>query len=122
RLLGPGTEVVAWLRIGYFVVVAGVAVKWLLIPMLIRSSDALLARYIEEKHPPFRQALVTAVDWLESPAEPGGSPGLKGRVLAAARAEMTQIADGRAIEATDSSATLTRLGVVVALGVALLLF
>ncbi|HRP09350.1 MAG TPA: hypothetical protein PLL69_12775, partial [Gemmatimonadales bacterium] len=121
RLLEPGAGTVALLRIGFFALVAVVVVRWLLMPMLHRSSDAMLARYIEERHPPFRQALITAVDWMADPAVSGESTELRGRVLAAAGAEMGRISDGRLLEATGSSRALARLGAVAGLWLALLL-
>ena len=70
-----------------------VAARWLVLPLLRRTTDTQVALYIEEHEPALRSALLSALD-----TGSGASPALLRRTVEDAVARMHAIDDGRAIE------------------------
>jgi hypothetical protein len=96
RVFGlTGTGVLAARIIGYGLVLAA-AVRYLLLPLLRRASDAEFALYVEERAPGLQQALLSAVQELDGRSAPQASPALTARVVQQAVHGLRPIsADGR---------------------------
>jgi len=59
-------EAVRWARLALFAGTLAAAGLLLVLPLLRRWSDRRIARYIEERHPEYRDRLASAVELLES--------------------------------------------------------
>lgn len=57
---------VGWARLLLFGGTLAALALWVAVPLLRRWSDRRIARYIEERHPEYRDRVVTAVELLES--------------------------------------------------------
>ena len=85
-------------RIAGYAIVLGAVVRWLVLPLIRRASDAEFALYVEERAPGLRQALISAVHELGQPADQQTSPALTARVVALAARDLAPIATDRRIE------------------------
>ena len=92
-----GSGVLAARLIGYGIVLAA-TVRWLVIPLVRRASDAEFAMYIEQHAPQLKQALISAVQELEQPVDQQASPALTARVVQQAARAIAPLASERAIE------------------------
>lgn len=92
-----GSGVLAARLIGYALVVAAV-VKWLVLPLKRRASDAELAMYVEQHAPALKQSLISAVHEMGQPAGRQASPALTARVVDQAARALAPLASERAIE------------------------
>src|SRR5688500_4973779 len=68
---------VTWARVVVYVVAAGAALRWLLVPAARRVSDERVALYIEEREPSLGAALLSAIDARSAE----GSPVLAARLV-----------------------------------------
>ena len=92
-----GSGVLAARLIGYGIVLAA-TVRWLVIPLVRRASDAEFAMYVEQHAPQLKQALISAVQELEQPVDQQASPALTARVVQQAARAIAPLASERAIE------------------------
>ena len=92
-----GSGVLAARLLGYAIVL-GAIVKWLVLPLVRRASDAEFALYVEERAPELKQALISAVHEIGQPDAERGSPALAARVVQHAARALEPLASARAIE------------------------
>jgi hypothetical protein len=91
---GP-TAVIAT-RIGFYLVLGGVLLRYLVLPLARRHSDTEIALYIETHEPSLQAALLSAVQYDAATA--GDAPGLVRRLLRQAVERAREVEDGRRIE------------------------
>jgi len=117
----PGVRIVFALTI----IASGCWVGWndLILPLRTRLSDIDIALRIEQRYPDFRDALASAVQFIESRNDPQlGSPELQRRVIAQTltqveRVDASEVIDARRVAKT---ATVVACLLVLALGAVLL--
>ena len=85
-------------RLAGYAIVLGAVVRWLVLPLVRRASDAEFAMYVEDRAPGLRQALISAVHELGQPAGAQTSPALTARVIEQAARALVPIASARTIE------------------------
>jgi len=85
---------VTWARVVVYVVAAGAALRWLLVPAARRVSDERVALYIEEREPSLGAALLSAIDARSAE----GSPVLAARLVEDAAQRVRALDDGRRVE------------------------
>lgn len=102
-------------RISVAVVVALLAGRFVVVPLLPRPRDAQVALYLEEREPSLEGSLVTAVEASGGAAAAGSptSPALLARLMHAARARARLVADGRDADAPVLRTAWMTLGAVV---------
>jgi hypothetical protein len=89
------TAVVAT-RIGFYLALGGLLLRYLVLPLTRRLSDADIALYIETHEPSLQAALLSAVEYDARSA--GDAPALVRRLLRQAVERARAIEDGRRIE------------------------
>jgi len=85
-------------RLAGYGIVLGAVIRWGLLPLLRRASDAEFALYVEDRAPGLRQSLISAVHELGQPTARQASPALTARVVDQAARALAPIADARTIE------------------------
>lgn len=120
-LFGAGSNAVVTVRVVGYLLIAAVLVRYLVVPALQRPDDARLALYAEEQAPELKQALVSAVHELRTPEAERPSPALAARVVEDALAEVRRLEAGPGLERPRVRRAAGLLGVVAAVGGALLL-
>ncbi|HET9515138.1 MAG TPA: hypothetical protein VFO95_14505, partial [Gemmatimonadales bacterium] len=84
-------------RIGGYLVLAAVLLRFILLPLLRRVTNEQIARYIEEHEPGMEALLVSAVEQANGSSQ---SAALAEQVVAQAISRIREADDGRRIEAT----------------------
>ena len=80
-LFGSTSATVMFMRgVGYLLVL-GVVVRYLVRPLLRRTSDERFALYVEERAPALRQSLLSAVHELHAPVAERASASLTARLM-----------------------------------------
>jgi hypothetical protein len=118
-IASPVTIIVASRVVGY-ALLAGVLVRFVVIPAFWRASDEQIALYVEEQAPELRQLLVSAVYEIRHQIQPGESESLRQRVIERATAEMDRLERGAVIERPRTRRALARLGALVVAGALLI--
>ncbi len=108
--LGSPAAIIASTRLVGYLLLAFVAIRFIVIPALRRASDEQIALYVEEQAPELRQLFVSAVYELHEPVAAGSSPGLKQRVMQRALDEIQRLERGAVIERPRTRRALARLG------------
>jgi hypothetical protein len=85
-------------RIGFYLVLAALAFRFLVAPLARRPGDEQVALYIEEHEPSLGTSIVSAVQHGDRAPE-GSSPALVRRLIEAAVERARAVDDGRRIEA-----------------------
>lgn len=93
---GPTAVIV--IRIVFYLVLAGLLLRFLVLPLSRRLSDSDIALYIETHEPTLQAALLSAVEYDARAA--GDAPGLVRRLLRQAVERARAVEDGRRIERT----------------------
>jgi hypothetical protein len=83
-------------RIGFYLVFAGLVLRFIVLPLARRLSDSDVAFYIESHEPSLQAALLSAVEYEGQ--EAGASPALIRRLLRDAVEKARAVEDGRRIE------------------------
>ena len=116
-----GSGVLAARILGYAIVL-GAIVRWLVLPLVRRASDAEFALYVEERAPELKQALISAVHEIQQPEAERGSPALAGRVVQQAARALGPLASARAIELPREQRAQKALGIALVAAALLLAF
>jgi hypothetical protein len=91
---GPGAVIA--IRIGFYLALGTVLLRFLVLPLTRRLSDADIALYIETHEPSLQAALLSAVEY--DARSQGEAPGLVRRLLRQAVEKARAVEDGRRIE------------------------
>ena len=91
-----GSTAVVAVRIGFYLVLGGLLLRYLVFPLTRRLSDGDIALYIETHEPTLQAALLSAVEYDARAA--GETPGLVRRLLRQAVERARAVEDGRRIE------------------------
>lgn len=83
-------------RVGFYLVLAGLVLRFIVLPLARRLSDADIAFYIESNEPSLQAALLSAVEYQAK--EAGASPALIRRLLRDAVEKARAVEEGRRIE------------------------
>ena len=111
-LFGSTSAAVMFMRgLGYLLIL-GVVVRYLVRPLLRRTSDARFALYVEERAPALRQSLLSAVHELNAPVTERASPSLTARLVDRTLAVMQPLQRDRALERPRVMRAMRSLGVI----------
>ena len=91
-----GPAAIVAIRIGFYLALGGLLLRFLVLPLTRRHSDADIALYIETHEPSLQAALLSAVEY-DSRIN-GEAPGLVRRLIREAVERARAIEDGRRIE------------------------
>ncbi len=120
-LLGSGSNSLIVARVIGYLLIAAALVRYLVVPLLRRPDDRVLALYIEEREPDLKQALLSAVHELNIPEEERASSGLSALVVERALAEVRKLETGPGLERTQVQRAAGMLAAGVAIGAILVL-
>jgi hypothetical protein len=108
--------VLAW-RVGIYVLVAALAVRYLILPLMRRVSDDRVALYLEEHEPSLDTALLSAVEHAGRDIPVAmRSPGLLRKLLETALAKVRAVDDGVRVDAGGLRMVAFTLAGIVTLG------
>jgi hypothetical protein len=93
-----GPDAVVAVRIGFYLVLGAVLLRFLVLPFTRRLRDADIAFYIETHEPSLQASLLSAVQYEAAGPETEGSPALIRRLLRQAVERAREVEDGRRIE------------------------
>ena len=111
-LFGSTSATVMFMRgVGYLLVLS-VVVRYLVRPLLRRTSDERFALYVEERAPALRQSLLSAVHELHAPVAERASASLTARLMDRTLAVMTPLRRDRALERPRVLRAMRSLGVI----------
>ena len=91
---GPTAVIV--IRLGFYLALAGLLLRFLVLPLSRRLSDSDIALYIETHEPTLQAALLSAVEYVARTDD--DAPGLVRRLLRQAVERARAVEDGRRIE------------------------
>ena len=104
--------------LGYALIVASV-IRFLLVPLLRRASDARFALYVEERAPQLKQALISAVQEAHTPEPERASSALAARLMTRASAAIRPLQERAALERPRMVRASKALGVLAVIAVAM---
>jgi uncharacterized protein DUF4175 len=120
-IVGPGSAAVVTVRVLGYLLIGSALVRYVVMPLWRRPDEARLALYVEERAPELRQALVSAVHELRTPAGERPSPGLAARVVEQAAAGLRRLEEGPGLERPGLRRAAALAGGVAGLGLLLAL-
>lgn len=111
-VFGSTSATVLFMRgVGYLLVLA-VVVRYMVRPLVRRTSDERFALYVEERAPALRQSLLSAVHELHAPVAERASPSLTARLMERTLAVMTPLQRNRELERPRVQRAMRSLGVI----------
>ena len=111
-LFGSTSATVMFMRgLGYLLIL-GVVARYLVRPLLRRTSDERFALYVEERAPALRQSLLSAVHELHAPAAERASPSLTARLMDRTLALVQPLQRDRLVERPRVQRAMRSLGVI----------
>lgn len=98
RAFAGNDDVVVIMRIGGYALLFAALVRFLVIPLVRRTSDVHFAMYVEEHAPELRQALISSVQELGASDAARTSPALTARLVERTATMLRPISEQRRIE------------------------
>ena len=118
-VFGASSTSVLIMRGAGYALISAAIVRWMIMPLIRRTSDERFALYVEERAPQLRQSLLSAVHELRAPEAERASPSLTARLVERTLAVVRPLQRGATLERPRMMRALRSLGVI-GVGAALL--